>query len=64
MHHAKVCAAAFRVYSHNLQSRINVRIKKIITFYVRFIGYSFIREMRLDNSLYAYAYAAMQVVWI
>jgi len=49
----------FLEYIHtNLHSRINLYIKKIIQSY-------FIKEMRLDNFLYAYVfYVSMQDVWI
>jgi len=48
----KINQQSVRVYSHNLQSRINVCIKKIQSYFTCI----FIGEMRLDNSLYAYVY--------
>jgi len=44
-----ICTAANRMHKENYS----------ITFYVRIIV--FIREMRLDNFLYAYVYVAIQI---
>ena len=61
--YAYVYAASLYKYTlgailHNLHSRINICIKKIIQSYFTFV---FVAEMWLDNFLYSYGYATMQV---
>ena len=60
MRYARVYVPALRLF-HTICTAANHMHKEnySITFYVRIIV--FIREMRLDNFLYAYVYVAIQI---